>query len=114
MPVLTITTNAKSENEIQTSLLQEISSSVAQMIGKPERYVMVSLTHNDNMVFAGNSEALAYLEFKSIALPENETTKFSQHLCELIANKLGVNPDRIYIEFSNAQRHLFGWNSATF
>lgn len=113
MPVLTITTNAEFEKDTAT-LLKELSQTVAHMIGKPERYVMISLIKNNNMLFAGNAESLAYLEFKSIDLPENSTASFSKLLCEMIGEKLAIKPDRIYIEFSNAQRHLFGWNGATF
>jgi hypothetical protein len=31
-----------------------------------------------------------------------------------VAQHLAIAPERIYIEFSNAARQLWGWNGATF
>ena len=50
----------------------------------------------------------------AIGLPGDRTRAFSDTLCGLITAHLGVAPDRIYIEFSDAARHLWGWNSGTF
>jgi len=66
------------------------------------------------MVFDGSDMPLAYLELKSINLPEDSTSKLSQALCNLVSDSLGISIDRIYIEFANAQRYLWGWNGATF
>ena len=114
MPLLSITTNAQVADEQTSSLLETLSTAVADMLGKPERYVMVSLSPNPHMSFAGNREPLAYLELKSIGLPEGRTGEMSSRLCAVVAAGLGISPERIYIEFSDAQRHLWGWNGGTF
>ena len=114
MPLLTITSNQKTDPARAAELIRKASLTVASMLGKPERYVMVVLNHNPQMLFAGNDAPLAYLELKSIGLPEDRTAAFSHALCELISREMGVSSDRIYIEFSNAARHLWGWNDATF
>ncbi|MCU7855695.1 MAG: hypothetical protein KZQ79_08400, partial [Candidatus Thiodiazotropha sp. (ex Lucinoma borealis)] len=46
--------------------------------------------------------------------PTQKTTEFSQILCDLIQQQLHIPKQRIYIEFSNAERHLWGWNAGTF
>jgi phenylpyruvate tautomerase PptA (4-oxalocrotonate tautomerase family) len=84
------------------------------MLGKPERYVMVRLEHNPHMLFAGSDAPLAYLELKSIGLPGERTADYSRDLSELIGKQLQIPSDRVYIEFSDAARHLWGWNGATF
>jgi hypothetical protein len=66
------------------------------------------------MLFAGTDEPLAYLELKSIGLPQSITATASQTLCELITGETGVATNRIYIEFTDAPRHLWGWNGGTF
>jgi phenylpyruvate tautomerase len=114
MPLLHITTNRQIEPGRTADVLKQSSECVAAMLGKPERYVMVELRHNPLMLFAGNDTPLAYLELKSIGLPAERTAEFSRTLCDLITQQLQIPPDRIYIEFSDAQRHLWGWNSATF
>ena len=53
MPLLKIQTNAACPAERRGELLKQISASVADMLGKPERYVMVSLEVTPHMLFAG-------------------------------------------------------------
>lgn len=114
MPLLKITTNQEIPADKRHDLIKTASESVANMLGKPERYVMVVMESNPDMCFAGDTSPLAYLELKSIGLPGDRTTEFSNFLCELMAAQLQIPADRIYIEFSDAERHLWGWNGATF
>ncbi len=114
MPYLAIQTNIEVEQNTTTDLLSKISSSLAQILNKPEHYVMVALHTGTNMVFAGSDAPLAYLELKSLGLPEEETAAFSHALCTLIGQVLGIEKERIYIEFSSPARHMFGWNGQTF
>jgi len=112
MPLLSITSNVDIAE--RQSVLKDISSTVARLLGKPESFVMVSFNHNPDMLFAGTDAPLAYLELKSIGLPADKTRQLSAGLCGLISDKLEIFPDRVYIEFADAQRHMWGWNGATF
>ena len=114
MPLLSIETNQALSAEQSETLLAEASRKVSELLGKPERYVMVSLRHTPHMRFAGENGPLAYLELKSIGLPEAATAELSAGLCELLSSATGIPGDRIYIEFANAERHLWGWNGGTF
>ena len=114
MPLLKILTNQTIEETRQTAFLEETSQLVAGMLGKPERYVMVSIEHSPLMMFAGSSAPLAYLELKSISLPDSKTSEFSQTLANLLEQELGLPADRVYIEFVDAPRNMWGWNGATF
>ena len=95
-------------------LLKKASETLAALLGKPERYVMVINNYNPQMLFAGENTPLAYLELKSIGLPSDRTAELSKALCDLVSHQMQVPHDRIYIEFSDAQRHLWGWNGSTF
>jgi hypothetical protein len=75
---------------------------------------MTSVEKNPAMTFAGTDEPLAYLELKSIGLPESRTADSSRALCELVATEAAIDPTRIYIEFSDAPRKMWGWNKGTF
>lgn len=112
MPLLRISTNTHCDDH--AALLQQASAAVAEMLGKPENYVMVEINDKLSMCFAGTSEPLAYLELKSIGLPESRTAEFSNTLCTLLGPVLGVAAERIYIEFADAPRKLWGWNGGTF
>jgi phenylpyruvate tautomerase PptA (4-oxalocrotonate tautomerase family) len=114
MPVLKIQTNVELPTEAKISLLRDVSTQVAAVLGKPERYVMTMLEPNPSMLFAGDDSPLAYLELKSINLPDDRTGEISEVLSNLITQKLSIPADRIYIEFSNAERHMWGWSGGTF
>lgn len=112
MPYLHIRTNARIDDE--TALLKRCSASVAEALGKSERFVMLSIDSEQPMSFAGTSEPCAYLELKSLGLEPGQTNSLSATLCELMARELGIAPARVYIEFTPGERALWGWNSGTF
>jgi len=112
MPLLKITTNAQIDDA--DSLCLQFSATVSQMLGKPESYVMVILQAEHNMSFSGSNVPCAYLELKSLGLPEDESAGFSNTLCEKTSELLGIDSSRTYIEFSNPARHMWGWNKSTF
>ena len=114
MPFLRIQTNHPLSEADARSLAGSSSAVVAEQLGKPERYVMTSVETNPAMLFAGNDAPLAYLELKSIGLPESITADLSKALCELVSSATGIAPDRIYIEFADAPRKMWGWNGGTF
>ena len=114
MPYLSIQTNVPVNENQSPALLQKISKSVSDMLGKPENYVMVALQSAVPMVFGGNNQPLAYLQLKSLGLPESSTSDFSRGLCEILQAELAIPAERIYIEFSGPERHMWGWNSKTF
>ncbi len=112
MPYLRIQTNQPCADAGQ--LMRRASAVVAEALGKPERYVMVALEPPVPMLFAGEDAPAAYLELKSIGLPEARTGELSAVLCELVGDTLGVPRDRVYIEFSAAPRHMWGFDGGTF
>jgi phenylpyruvate tautomerase len=114
MPFLKIQTNQRLAETAAKSLASKASGRVAELLGKPEAYVMVSVEIGTAMQFAGTDEPLAYLELKSIGLPQSITSSVSRSLCDLVAGETGVPVNRIYIEFTDAPRHLWGWNGDTF
>jgi phenylpyruvate tautomerase PptA (4-oxalocrotonate tautomerase family) len=114
MPTLKIQTNVETTAGRRMPILQAASLKVAEILGKPESYVMVLLQTNPDMLFAGDDAPLAYLELKSLGLPEDSTPALSAALCEFMDENFGVRRERIYIEFTSPPRHLFGWNGKTF
>jgi phenylpyruvate tautomerase len=114
MPFLKIQTNQPLADTAAKALAAKASGRVAELLGKPEAYVMVTVETNAAMQFAGSDEPLAYLELKSIGLPQSITASASRTLCDLVAGETGISAKRIYIEFSDAPRQMWGWNGATF
>ena len=114
MPTLRILTNAEVFPEDRPGLLAQASRTVAEMLGKPESYVMVILEDGRDMLFAGTRAPAAYLELKSLGLAETRTAAYSRALCDLLGTALGIPAERVYIEFTAPPAHLFGWNGGTF
>lgn len=114
MPTLIIRTNAETPTDRRRKIIEDASATVADILAKPEAYVMVILEHNPDMLFAGDAAPLAYLELKSLGLPEDRTAELSAALCDFLQIRFGVPPSRVYIEFSSPPRHLFGWKGETF
>ncbi|WP_457674751.1 phenylpyruvate tautomerase MIF-related protein [Thiolapillus sp.] len=114
MPLLTLTTNQSLSADQKESLPVRLSAEVARLLGKPESYVMVIVQDGQSLTMGGSTDAAAYLKLKSLGLPENDTPALSEALCDLVTETLGIPADRIYIEFFNPPRHLWGWNRGTF
>ena len=112
MPLLQISTNIAIENCQQ--LAEKASKLTAEMLGKPESYVMVKVLAKQTLIFAGTGEPAAHLKLKSLGLPESKTADFSSMLCAFIDSELAIKSARIYIEFSSPERHMWGWDSRTF
>ena len=67
------------------------------------------------MTFGGTTDPVCYVEIKSIGTMKPEQTKaMSADFCQQIESELGVEKNRIYLEFADAERHLWGWNGGTF
>ncbi len=112
MPYLHVRTNSIVHDHVH--FLSLCSTTVAQVLGKPEDYVMVEVSDNRSMIFAGTEAPLAFLELKSLGLTTDRTAEISATLCALIQQELAINADRIYIEFAAPERAMFGWNKGTF
>jgi len=112
MPLLTIKTNIKLDDK---SLLAETASlTVANILNKPESYVMVHIEDEQSLIFAGEHQPCALLELKSLGLSESSTDDYSTRLCDFMLTQAGIAPSRVYIEFSNPERHMWGWDKRTF
>ena len=114
MPYLSIKTTLDIDKSLLNDFLPKASRTVSELLGKPEQYVMVSIDTSQTMLFAGTNQPTAYLELKSIDLPEDKTSRYSEILCQLVTENFDIDPNRIYIEFSNAPRNLWGWDNKTF
>ena len=112
MPLLELTTNTTIDN--CQHIAQQASKLTAEILGKPESYVMVKIQPEQALIFAGTDEPAAHVKLKSLGLAENSTADFSEKICSFISSQLNINSARIYIEFSSPERHMWGWDGKTF
>jgi len=116
MPLLNLFSSAPELQEPALSqMLKSFSGLLAHELGKPERYVMVGLAPRMQMTFAGSREPACYAEMKNVGeLDQEKVEHLSEVLCEAIAKALALPRDRIYIEFTNADGALWGFDGGTF
>ena len=116
MPFIKVQSSiATPEKTAVENLLKNLSSKLAQHLGKPESYVMTAFEADIPMTFAGTTEPVCYMEIKSIGTMSSSQTKaMSQDFCQQISEKLNIPTKRIYIEFADAKGHMWGWNESTF
>ncbi|MEG3436235.1 phenylpyruvate tautomerase MIF-related protein [Pannus brasiliensis CCIBt3594] len=116
MPLIKIQTSVPSPaDETVDELLKTLSSKLAKHLGKPESYVMTALESDARMTFGGTFDPVCYIEVKNIGRMTPEQTQImSNDFCQEIQSRLGVPKNRVYIEFADAERHLWGWNGGTF
>jgi phenylpyruvate tautomerase PptA (4-oxalocrotonate tautomerase family) len=116
MPLITVHTSAEPPSSADSAtLLRELSSTLARVLGKPEAYVMTCLVPQSRMTFAGSSEPSCLVEVRSIGGLSNKSARaLSEATCKLVHERLGVPPDRTYILCADVQAHLWGFDGATF
>ncbi|MBF0101882.1 MAG: hypothetical protein HQK77_13340 [Desulfobacterales bacterium] len=114
MPYVKIETTKEMDTDVLGTFSKKVSSFVANMLSKPETYIMVSISKPDKMLLGGDELPSVYMLLKSINLPVERCSEFTQKLCDFFELELRIQADRIYIDFSDIDRKCFGWNRQTF
>jgi phenylpyruvate tautomerase len=107
MPTFNVQTNVPLDDCVLVSdILKQTSKAVANIIGKPESYVMISLRGGVPMLFGGSEDPTAYGELISIGgLGPEINEQLSAALAEILQMKLSVPPARFYIKFYDVKGH---------
>ena len=114
MPLVTVSVSIQMNAESKERIKKECNDIIVQLLGKPQKYVMVIVRDKEDIFFDGSNLPAAYLEVKSIGeFTPDKTKELSVRFCDLL-EKLGIQPDRVYIEYNDAKRHLWGYNRTTF
>ncbi|XP_027906381.1 macrophage migration inhibitory factor homolog [Vigna unguiculata] len=115
MPCLNVTTNVSLDGVDTSSILSEATATVANLIGKPEAYVMIVLKGSVPMSFGGTEQPTAYGELISIGGINPTTNKqLSAAISSILETKLSVPKSRFYLKFYDSEGSNLGWNGTTF
>ena len=114
MPLLKLETTVALSDDKRKSLLPALSKIIATTIGKPEQYVMVTISQSA-MLMSGKGGEAAFVDIRSIGGVTDEVNrKLSQQVCKLLNDSLGIAPDRVYLNFTDVGAGNWGWNGSTF
>ena len=114
MPLIQVHLNTPAPAQLP-EFHNKLSGILSRGLGKPEDYVMTRISADESLCFARNTEPAAYVEVKNIGnMTAAQTASLSHDICEAIEQATAIKPERVYIEFSNIKRHLWGGNSKNF
>jgi len=114
MPLLKLEITASLSDDKRKALLAALSRIVAETIGKPEDYVMVTVSQAA-ILMSGKPGEAAFVDLRSIGGLSHEVNRqLSQKLCRLLHESLGVPESRVYLNFTEVAASNWGWKGATF
>jgi len=114
MPLLKLSITAHPDDAKKTVLLTSLSKALAQGIGKPEKYVMVTIDECAASM-SGTAGPAAFGEIKSIGgLGATVNKALSAKICGLLAEHLGIAGERVYLNFIEVDAENWGYNGGTF
>src|SRR5215510_7393495 len=101
MPLLKLEATVPIPADKQKALLSSLSRAVAETIGKPEQYLMVTISQAA-MAMSGTPGNAAFVDIRSIGgLTSSVNRKLSEQICKVLTDSLGVSPDRVYLNFTD-------------
>jgi len=113
MPSLELKTNVPLSDP--KLFLLDFSSFAAKTLGKPEVYISVSYTYNENLTFNGSFDPAFLMTITSLDNIEHKLNEgYSKAFFAFFEQKLGIPGDRGYITFYDPGRAYLGHQGTTF
>lgn len=114
MPYIEIATNVDVDDNTARDLLSKASGLAGEMLGKPDKYVLARISPGQMLSHGASADPAALVTLKSIGLPKDKTGELSKKICAFLKAELGIEGDKVYIDFADLERSMFGWSSKTF
>ena len=116
MPTFILQSNSiPKDSDTLNSLQKHAREIISEEIGKSPEFVLTMISECSHMQFGESKKPCAYAELKNVGkLDATLTASLSSRLSLLVSESLNIEKDRIYIEFQESERHLWGWNGKTF
>jgi phenylpyruvate tautomerase PptA (4-oxalocrotonate tautomerase family) len=100
--------------EKKRNLVTSLSNIVSQATGKPQQYVMATIT-DAQISMAGETGPAAFIDVRSIGSINKQVNQcISKEIKILLEKDFTISGDRIYINFTDVQAGNWGWNGSTF
>jgi phenylpyruvate tautomerase PptA (4-oxalocrotonate tautomerase family) len=116
MPLAKIYTTEDFELSDFDKVSKSISGILSSVLNKSEDYIMCVYPKSHYQSFANNSlDPSIYVEIKNVGVLSPEvTSELTEKLTSILIENTEAPASRIYIEFQNSERHMWGWNGKTF
>ena len=114
MPLLKLDTSVPLAEDKRVGLAKALSAITAQAIGKPESYVMVVIGQG-TLCMGGGVGPGAFVDIRSIGgLNPSVNGELARQVCALLDQELGIEANRVYLNFTDVERSNWGWDNRTF
>ncbi|KAK2360730.1 phenylpyruvate tautomerase [Trifolium repens] len=111
MPLLTLSTNVSFDGVNVSSILSQLNTTIANLLGYPQSYVIVSLEGPIPISFGGTEEAAVYGEFVAIGILNQELNKkLSAEIALVLHTLLAVPKSRFFLKFNDIEGYNCGLN----
>ncbi|MEQ9076021.1 MAG: phenylpyruvate tautomerase MIF-related protein [Sandaracinaceae bacterium] len=115
MPTAHVHTDAPASDEARARFATELSRAIAEVTGKPEKWVMTIQTAAQLTTFGGAAGESCYVRVVSIGgFTSSQAEALIAQICRLVEAHLEVPGARTYVELGDAEPHLFGHAGRTF
>lgn len=113
MPYIKVMTNVVITQSIEIDLKEQLGKDISIFSEKSEKWLMLSFEEKKNMWFSGSGDPLAIAEVSFFSQCDDDSAKeFTCKICCLLAEKLSIPEDRIYVKYSVTP--TWGWNGRNF
>jgi phenylpyruvate tautomerase PptA (4-oxalocrotonate tautomerase family) len=114
MPLMTIRSAARINDAAVGPMLSACSARLAELLGQPEAYVMTLFDRPLGMTMAGTADPCCLVEVRSVVpFSSDQTRAVAQAVCPMLAEHLGVPPHRVFLNFTDFARTMWGFNGST-
>ena len=114
MPLIKIEIPVAASDALKQDILTEASLIVSKNTGKPEQYVMVTLSQAD-FAMAGEPTQAAFVDVRGIGSINGENNVgITRDICGPLQATLNIAPAKVYITFTDVPAQNWGHNGATF
>ncbi len=91
------------------------AAALAEVAGKPENYLFVSLQGGQTLFLAGRRAAGAVVEISLVgSLTKAQKKDLTARFSDLCRKSLGLSGESVYIIFHEVPGENWGWNGGTF
>jgi len=114
MPLCKLQTSVAVPEPKRAALLASLTTLIADALGKPPRYVMITLSEGP-ISMEGKAGPAAFADVRSIGGLDGEVNeRIAAGVCQLLTAELDIPADRVFLNFTDVPRSHWGFDGGTF
>lgn len=115
MPYVNCLTSVSTDRTGEDSFKAGAAKALAEVAGKPERYLFVAVQGGQPLYLAGERKPGAVLEVKLVgSLTRAQKKELTSRFCDLCRESFGLSGEAVYVIIQEVAGENWGWNGATF